>query len=46
MKKAVWSVAILILALIGAIFWLLRGADAKHLDRQEVIIDVPDTFEK
>jgi len=46
MKKLGWSMIILLLILIGASFWLLRGADAKHLERQEVIVDVPDTFAK
>ncbi len=46
MKKSGWSVMILLLVLIGAGFWLLRGSDAKHLERQDVVVDVADTFEK
>jgi len=46
MKKSVWILIIGIVALVGVGFWLLRGADAEHLARQEVIIDVADTFEK
>ena len=46
MKKSIWSMAILLLILIGVGFWLLRGSDAERLTRQEVIVDVQDTFEK
>ncbi len=37
---------ILVLAVVGGCIWLLRSSDAKHLQRQDVVIDVPDTFEK
>ncbi len=46
MKKSVWILAIGVLALIGVGFWLLSGADPEQLVRQEIIIDVADTFEK
>ncbi|MBL4852635.1 MAG: hypothetical protein JKY25_00160 [Robiginitomaculum sp.] len=46
MKKSGWGVITLVLVLIGANIWLLRGSDAKHLDRQDVTVDVADTFEK
>ena len=46
MKKSVWILGIGILALFGVGFWLLRGADPEQLTRQEIIIDVADTFEK
>jgi len=46
MKKSGWSIIVLFLVLIGACFWLLRSTDAKHVERLEVVIDVPDTFEK
>lgn len=46
MKKTVLILGIVVLALIGVGFWLLGGADPENLTRQEVIIDVADTFEK
>ncbi len=46
MKKSGWVVIILLLVLIGASYWLLRGSDSVHLDRQEIVVNVPDTFEK
>lgn len=46
MKKSAWIFIIGILALVGVGYWLLRGANADHVQRQEVIIDVADTFEK
>jgi len=46
MKKSGWVVIILLLVLIGVSFWLLRATDAEQLTRREVVVDVPDTFEK
>jgi len=46
MKKSRIFLLILVLALIGVALWLLSGADPKNLERQDVIVDVPDTFEK
>lgn len=46
MKKSVWILGIGVLTLIGVGFWVLRGADPEQLVRQEIIIDVADTFEK
>ncbi len=46
MKKSIRSIILLLLVLIGVGFWLLRATDAEHLTRQDVVIDVQDTFEK
>lgn len=46
MKKSQILTALVLIALIGVGLWLYRGADAKHLERQPVSVDVPDTFEK
>lgn len=46
MKKSHILFLVIIIALIGGSIWLLRGVDAKHVQRQETVIDVTDTFEK
>ncbi len=46
MKKNNVLPLVIILALIGGSFWLLRSTDTKHVTRQEVIVDVKDSFEK
>ena len=46
MKKSAWILAIGMLALIGIGFWLLSSTNTEQLVRQEIIIDVADTFEK
>ncbi len=46
MKTSRAIVFILLLAVSGGSIWLLRSSDTKHLQRQDVTIDVPDTFEK
>lgn len=46
MKKSAIALGLVLLALIGIMFWLYASTDAKHLDRQDVIVDIPDTFEK
>ena len=46
MKTSRAIVFILVLALIGSSIWLLWSSNTKNLQRQDVTIDVPDTFEK
>ncbi|MBL4870720.1 MAG: hypothetical protein JKX72_07180 [Robiginitomaculum sp.] len=46
MKKPKTLPVLIIFALIGISIWLVRGTDAKHITRQDVTIDVPDTFQK
>lgn len=46
MKKSGLAVLVVIGLLLGGAFWLLRGADADRVQRQEVVVDVADTFEK
>ena len=46
MKKSGWVFVIFVLVLISGAVWLLRGADPKHIQRQEIIVDVADAFEK
>ena len=46
MKKSLIAFIIGALALLAGFVWLLSGADSKNLERQDVVIDVVDTFEK
>ncbi len=46
MKKSGWAVLIVIGLIIGGAFWLLRGANPDNIQRQYVVVDVADTFEK
>jgi len=46
MKKSGLILIVAVLALAAVGFWLLSGADPDKLERQDVIIDVEDTFEK
>ncbi len=46
MKKARIVLLVVVLALIGVFVWLLGGANPNNLDRQDVIVDVADTFER
>ena len=46
MKKSIWILAIGAVSLIGVGLWLLRGADPESIERQQIIVDVADTFEK
>jgi len=46
MKKLRLILALLAIVFIGLLFWLLRGADAQNLNQQDIVVDVPDTFEK
>lgn len=46
MRKSSIGVLIAVIALIGCCLWLLQGANPKYLERQTVVTDVPDTFEK
>ena len=46
MKKSGYILLFVLLALVGIGAYLLRGADPDHINRQEVIIDIDDNFEK
>jgi len=46
MKKSGLILILSVLALASAGYWLLRGTDPDNLQRQEIIIDVEDVFEK
>ncbi len=46
MKKSLIALIVGALVLLGGFVWLLSGADAKNLERQDVVVDVSDTFEK
>ncbi len=46
MKKSRLMPLVIIIGLIVGSIWLLRSVDPKHLQRQDVTIDVADTFEK
>ena len=46
MKKTKFILALLVIGLIGGSIWLLRAADPKHIERQEVVTDIADTFNK
>lgn len=46
MKKKQIIALLLGLVVLAVGAWLLSGASAKNLKRQEVIIDVKDSFEK
>ncbi len=46
MKKTGLILVLAVLALGAVGFWLISGADPDNRARQEVTIDVKDTFEK
>jgi hypothetical protein len=46
MKKSVIALLVLLLVLGGIVFWVVGSTDAKHLEQQEISVEVPDTFEK
>jgi len=46
MKKSVIALLVLLLVLAGIVFWVVGSTDAKHLEQQEITVEVPDTFEK
>ena len=46
MKKSIIALAVLLLIIMGIVFWVVGSTDAKHLEQQEITDEVPDTFEK
>ena len=46
MKKSVIALLVLLLVLVGIVFWVVGSTDAKHLEQQDISVDVKDTFEK
>jgi hypothetical protein len=46
MKKPVLALLILLFLLGGLAFWLVGSTDAKHLEQQEIVQEIPDTFER
>ena len=46
MKKSGLILILCVLALVVAGYWLLQGTNPDNLQRQEIVIDVEDVFEK
>ncbi len=46
MKKSHLVLVIGALILISGFVWLLSGANADNLERQDVVVEIADTFEK
>ena len=46
MKKSLVALLIALLAIMGIVFWVVGSTDAKHLQQQEITVDLPETFEK
>lgn len=46
MKKPVIALLVLLFLLGGISLWLVASTDAKHLEQQEITVEIPDTFEK
>ena len=46
MKKSTWLFIVLFLGVLGAAVYLLRAADAKHVQVQDITIELEDGFEK
>ena len=46
MKKPVIALLLLLGLLGGLALWLVGSTDAKHLEQQEITVEIPDTFEK
>ncbi len=46
MNKKTIIALLLAIIVLGGVLWLLNSTSAKNLQRQEVVIDVKDNFEK
>jgi len=46
MKKFGIGLGIVLLLILGGFLWLLSGASADNASKEEVVVDLPDTFER
>ena len=46
MKKIAIALLALLVLIIGIMLWVVSSTNAKHLEQQEITVDLPDTFEK
>ena len=46
MKKPIIALLALLLVLGGIVLWVVGSTDAKHLEQQDISVEVKDTFEK
>ncbi|NNC36295.1 MAG: hypothetical protein HKO02_02475 [Hyphomonadaceae bacterium] len=46
MKKTAIALLALLVLIVGVVFWVVSSTNAKHLEQQDITVELPDTFEK